>query len=260
MSSTDSVILKFLGGKPVIWQDVCLIYSPTLGEIRDIGLDQFYKYLSVIQIEKPSDIKEDTEEGRLLKELLSKISEFEYMIFIAQEDIKFAELEKKAFNFFIHEDIQIIENPPSIVIGDPAERRVITKDNFDEFKYYISLGCALIDVSEEQIVILPTDSESTKEIKRKLIEGRRAREKAKKKKQGNKNSDIKFSDLVGSLATGSSSLNILNIWELTYYAFQDQLKRMSWQEEFDINTRAAIGGAKISKEKLQHWIKTMTFK
>jgi hypothetical protein len=35
---------------------------------------------------------------------------------------------------------------------------------------------------------------------------------------------------------------------------------MGWYEEFNINSRAAMAGAKISKEKLSHWIKNMTFK
>ena len=52
---------------------------------------------------------------------------------------------------------------------------------------------------------------------------------------------------------------ILNVWDLTYYAFQDQLRRMSWREEFDINTRASLAGAKLDKKKLSHWIKSMTF-
>ena len=50
-----------------------------------------------------------------------------------------------------------------------------------------------------------------------------------------------------------------NVWDLTYYAFQDQLKRMSWREEFDINTRASLAGAGLDKNKLSHWIKTMSF-
>jgi hypothetical protein len=52
---------------------------------------------------------------------------------------------------------------------------------------------------------------------------------------------------------------MLNVWDLTYYAFQDQLKRMSWREEFDINTRASLAGAKLDKNKLSHWIKSMSF-
>lgn len=93
-----------------------------------------------------------------------------------------------------------------------------------------------------------------------MLKGRRDREAAKKKK--NKNSgehELELSDLIASLAIGADSYNMFNIWDLTYYAFQDQLKRMNWREEFDINTRASLAGAKINKNKLSHWIKSMTF-
>ena len=93
-----------------------------------------------------------------------------------------------------------------------------------------------------------------------MLKGRRDREEAKRKaKKKNGETDIELSDLIASLAIGNNGYNMLNIWDLTYYAFQDQLKRMSWREEFDINTRASLAGAKIDKNKLSHWIKSMTF-
>ena len=86
------------------------------------------------------------------------------------------------------------------------------------------------------------------------------REEAKKKiKKRDGESELELSDLIASLTIGSNTYNMSNVWDLTYYAFQDQLKRMSWREEFDINTRASLAGAKIDKNKLSHWIKTMSF-
>ena len=46
-----------------------------------------------------------------------------------------------------------------------------------------------------------------------------------------------------------------NVWDITYYSFRDQLKRMGWHEKFDINNRAALAGAKLKKSQLKHWIK-----
>ena len=93
-----------------------------------------------------------------------------------------------------------------------------------------------------------------------MLKGRRDREEAKRKaKKKNGETDIELSDLIASLAIGNNGYNMLNVWDLTYYAFQDQLKRMSWREEFDINTRASLAGAKLDKDKLSHWIKTMSF-
>ena len=51
-----------------------------------------------------------------------------------------------------------------------------------------------------------------------------------------------------------------NIWNITYYAFQDQLKRMGWHERFNINNRAALAGAKIDKSELKYWIKSIKSK
>lgn len=94
-----------------------------------------------------------------------------------------------------------------------------------------------------------------------MIEGRKKVAKAKKKeaKKKGEGGDLELSDLIGSLTIGSNSYNLTNVWDLTYYAFQDQLKRMGWHEEFNINTRASLAGAKLDKNKLSHWIKSMTF-
>ena len=108
---------------------------------------------------------------------------------------------------------------------------------------------------EQDIEFLDSDTERVRALKIQMLEGRKKRAAAKAKADGK--DGLKFPDLVGSVAVGCEGLNINNIWNLTYYAFQDQLKRMSWHEEFDINTRAAMAGAKIGKDKLSHWIKSM---
>ncbi len=72
MNLTDSEVLKFLKGGPVLIEDICAIYSVTLGEIVDVGYDKFQKYLGILTSSKPIDIKGDNE----LSSLLSGISDF----------------------------------------------------------------------------------------------------------------------------------------------------------------------------------------
>ena len=123
------------------------------------------------------------------------------------------------------------------------------------------MACAMLDKREETIKFLPTDTPKVRELKQKMLKGRKDRAAAKKKeaKKKNEGGELNFTDLIGSLAIGSNAYNLTNIWDLTYYAFQDQLKRMGWYEEFNINTRASLAGAKLDKNKLSHWIKSMTF-
>lgn len=77
MSSTDGNVLKFLCGLPVIYEDICVIKSPSLKEIAAEGLDRFYQYLSFMTIRKP------TMENEELQKLLSPLSDFEYLVLLS---------------------------------------------------------------------------------------------------------------------------------------------------------------------------------
>lgn len=258
MSSTDEKVLRLLHGKPIIFKDICLIYSPILDELANIGMNKFYQYLAMILVEKP--VPDDEE----MKELIKKLSTFEYLLLLTKMDVEREKMIREAFQFFTHEQVIFTLEPPSVVFGDGTEKRILTKNDFDEFQRDVQLCCASLNVDEDTIEFLETDSPKVRELKEQMLRGRKEREKAKAKASAQKNdekSNLKFSDLVASLCTGSTNgINLLNVWNLSYYAFQDQLKRMGWHEEFNINTRAALAGAKIDKDKLSHWIKTMTFK
>jgi hypothetical protein len=54
--------------------------------------------------------------------------------------------------------------------------------------------------------------------------------KAKAKKAAQEKSDMKMSDLIGSMTLNDCGLNMTNIWDITYYAFHDQLKLMGWRD------------------------------
>ena len=81
--------------------------------------------------------------------------------------------------------------------------------------------------------------------------------KAKAKKAAREKTDLNFSDLIASITINDCGLNMDNIWNITYYAFHDQLKRMGWRDQFNINNRAALAGAKLKKSQLKHWIRSI---
>ena len=199
-------------------------------------------------------------ENEELKELLSPLSDFEYLVLLAQMDPENQKLISAAFQFFTGDKPTFVNTPVSIILGDITEKRVLTKDNFTGFSELIALACAMRNPKEDTIEFLDSDTPRVRALKEKMLKGRRDREEAKKKaRKKDGESELELSDLIGSLTIGSNSYNMSNVWDLTYYAFQDQLKRMSWREEFDINTRASMAGAKLDKSKLSHWIKSMTF-
>ena len=76
-----------------------------------------------------------------------------------------------------------------------------------------------IEVESDEIVIYPDDSPQVKKLKMQMRANREKVRRAKAKKNGK--SDMKFSDLVGSMTINDCGLNMANIWDITYYAFHD---------------------------------------
>lgn len=257
MNSIDDKILKFLCGLPVMYKDVCLVKSPFIKDIAAEGLSNFYQYLSYITLKKP-DVKE-TE----LHKILEPLTDLDYLILRAQMEPKERGIIVSAFEFFTGDKPTFLTSPSQIVLGDVSEKRILNENNFSGFQDLVVLACAMRDPKEAktEIELLDTDTPKVRELKLQMLKGRQDREKAKRRAKENSNnkSDIELSDLIGSLAIGCDSYNLLDIQNLTYYAFQDQLRRMSWHEEFNINTRASLAGAKLDKNKLSYWVKAMTF-
>lgn len=257
MNLTDSERIKLLFGYPLFFKDVCLVYSPLLKEIAEIGMETFFEYYQLLTMSKP--IIED----KSLEEVISKLSDLDFLIKTSFLDQKqFLKLQQ-AFHFFTHEKVMFLQNPSRIIVGDLNEHRVIDEDNFYEFQYYIKAVCSLTS-DEQDIRFSDQDDKNVAALKKKLLEARKKRENLKKKnkktKDNDKNeNDPNFSDLIASLPLGTNgAYNLNTIQNLTYYAFLDQIKRMGWFEEFNMNSRAALAGAKISKSKLTHWIKNLS--
>ena len=109
----------------------------------------------------------------------------------------------------------------------------------------------------EEIIINPDDDPAVIRLKMKMRENREKVRRAKAKQAAREKNDLKFSDLIGSVTINNCGLNMDNIWNITYYAFHDQLKRMGWRDQFNINNQAALAGAKLKKNQLKHWMRSI---
>ncbi len=253
MNLTDNEILKFQKGSPILLDDICAIYPATLGEIVDEGYDNFQKYLSIVTATKPTiDSSKDSE----FVELLKQLSDFQYLLMTASFDKEVNHLLKKAFMFFCHEEIFISMEPTQIVIGPLAEKHILTEEKFYDFQRIIK-RIYFLETEGEEIILRDDDSPEVRQMKLKFLENREKVRRAKAKKAQQEKSDLKLSDLIGSMTINNCGLNMENIWHITYYAFHDQLKRMGWRDQFNINNQAAMAGAKIKKSQLKHWMRSI---
>ena len=253
MNLTDDDILKFQKGSPVSFEDICTIYPATIGEIVDEGYSNFEKYLSILTTEKSSTSNSNDEE---LKQLLDQLTDFQFLLVMTQMDLEINATLTRAFKFFTHEEVIFSMDPAQIILGPVEEKHLLTEEKFYDFRRILK-KMYFIDSAEEEIIIYDNDDAATKKIKMKMRENREKVKKANAKKASQEKSDLKFSDLIGSITINNCGLNMENIWNITYYAFHDQLKRMGWRDQFNINNRAALAGAKLKKSQLKHWMRSI---
>ena len=253
MNLTDNEILKFQKGSPVFIDDICAVYSPTLGEIIDEGYDNFQKYLGILTASKP--VPKQTDETEFT-ELLKELTDFQYLLMMSAIDMDVNSTLKSAFRFFIHDEVIFSLDPAQIIVGPPEEKHILTESDFYDFQRILK-RMYFLELEGEEIIIYEDDSPQVKALKLKMRENREKVRKAKAKKASKDGSDMQMSDLIASLTLNDCGLNIHNIWDITYYAFHDQLKRMGWRDQFNINQRAALAGAKIEKSQLKHWMRSI---
>jgi len=255
MNLTDGDIVKFQKGTPIFFYDICAIFPAKMGEIADEGYEKFQQYLSILTAEKPlPDPKQDKE----FQEFIASLTDFQYILMIVLTDGKASQVFRDAFRFFTHEsEITFLPDPAQIIIGPLDQNHIIDEGKFYEFQSILR-RMYFIEVEGEEIIIYDDDDLMTKRIKMQMRQNREKLRRAKAKKSRQEGNDLKFSDLIGSMPFRECGLNMENIWNITYYAFFDQLKRSGWHEQFEINNRAALAGAKLKKSQLKHWMRSIT--
>lgn len=255
MNLTDDEVLKMQkGNTPIFLDDICALYSPTIGEIVDIGYSKFQQYVSILTAEKPISQKTDDAE---LQKLLESLTDFQYIIMMVMTDREANQIFKEGFRFFTHEDqISFLTSPEQIIIGPLEQSNFMGEREFYDFQRLLKRMC-FIEQDGEEIIIYDDDNPAVRKLKMQRKANREKLRRAKAKKARQEGTDLKFSDLIGSLCFGECGLNGNNIYNITYYMFYDQLKRSGWHEQFEINNRAAMAGAKLNKSQLKHWMRSI---
>lgn len=77
-----------------------------------------------------------------------------------------------------------------------------------------------------------------------------ARLKAKKNK-GQESPDIY--EIIASVCARSPSYNLFNVWQLSYYQFFDQFKRIHLDEEYKYSLEQILAGVDPKKLEIRHW-------
>lgn len=205
----------------------------------EMGTDIYSSRLGLLLMNKQM-IEEIVKEKGADLSIVENLHPLEYLLQSADRDEMFLLELQKAFSTFIKEDVLLLPKINSILIGPMAEKRLITKDNFEDLQTILRIQ------NRKEIPEPPPENESA--IARKM---RLAREKceAVKRKQQQDNGDTQdLADL----------LEIAEVFGIDYknksiYAFYGLLKRYQLKEKWTQDLQMLCAGASPEKIKTKYW-------
>ena len=241
---------KLFFGAAINYNDICWVYPLQIKDIMGIGQDNYNQYLSILC----ADIREIQrllkKEGVPDEDLFSNV--FDYLMLQSMCDRTFFVKLNEAFSTFIREEVHFLFEQQEILIGsDMDRRRILTKENFNDFQNILRAQNAL-PVPEP----IP-ENESPMARKFRL---RKEQVAEAKRKQAQRNGEaISLFDSISTLMTLNPGVTFDNIKNLTIYQFKDLLARAQAKYKYDLDIRMIAAGADPKKIKPKHWFGKLDF-
>jgi hypothetical protein len=240
---------SLLSPLPVYINGLCQIYHLTLMDLYKITEQQYNMYLSILCF----DIDSLENKDEILK-INQDIKTFDLIVQNCISDEMFKNNVINGLELFLREKVNFIinenENIVFFYIGELNEdenikNRIINRDNYELIKEALKLmNCLQVEHNYKKM-------------------GKKARELAEKQKKaremivkikGNSGDVLSFSDLISAFCSYSRNVNIMNVWDMTIYQFDNQFKRMQLLNDYEIGIQGLLHGADPKKINVKHFI------
>lgn len=205
--------LSLLRGEPIFIKNIGMIYPLTLGDIQNLGEENFIILVNLLSFESQTADENNWFCSDTTKELSSIMC--------------------WALSVVLKSTVKFKNSRYQISQGGE-----ITKDNFRELAYVIKRQYCLKTMSTENYA-----NTKAKEIAERI---KKAKSHIKTKAD-----HLSLNDIISSLAAKHPNLNLFNIWDLTIYQLYDQFKRIQLIDDYDFSIQANLHGADIKK--IKHW-------
>ncbi len=265
--------LKLLAGLPLSVNGIGSIQPVKLREVAKIGESKYNEYLSYMCMDIDNlNIEDETKEEmkskgitpfililsqclqdkseEFLKTIQDAFSFFlkEKTIFIPQLNIFFLGSEDRLNDFLNNvKDAGSKEDLEKILEGE----KTVNENNFNEFVDVLKVQNCLGDKQEEEKY--KPSNKKAQEIADKL---KKSKEKINKIK-AKKGETLDLGDLISAYSAYSNSVDIIKVWELTFYQFNNQFQRTQLINDYEINIQSLLHGADPKKTKIKHFVSKM---
>lgn len=218
---------------------VCKVYPGMMDEMLEMGSDVYSKRLGILLLSSDDIAKIITKKGGDAKEFDDE-SPLVYLLKSAEaSDMFLLELEA-AFSTFIKEEILLLPKINAVLVGPMAEKRLITKDNFEDFQTILRLQ------NRREVPTPPPENES--EFARNLRLKAEMRDAVKRKQQQKQGGTQELADL----------LEVAEVFGIDYknksiYAFYGLIQRHQLREKWTQDIQMLCAGADSKKIKAKYW-------
>lgn len=221
-----------------------ILHQPTIKEISMMGEEDFFKAMQLLLIDKSSLNKDKID--------LSSVNNFQIFIAVVNEpEAKELKQLMKDFLLMLFPAAKASFTPQSIMIMENGEVKVVDENNFDYLQRIVKLIFCLNDKKEDEIEYNIDESDArAREIKEKLLKGRR---RAAEAKQENEQSVFNIYMSMISVALG---ISLLELNQYTMFQLFDTVERYSLYTSYDLDIKSRLAGAKGEKP-VENWTKNI---
>lgn len=247
---------KLLSGG-VIHIDGCPTYKVTLQDMADYGFTQMQNIIALMATDDSSaskflsNIPDGCEVSTFYVLMVGVVQELEQII--ETNKIQESDLYNSVIAFltlFFRNKVCFDKNTGFIVKDDKNEEIfVLNESTYNQFRNILKYRNCFVDIEDV------CDENPANEIVARLLEKKRMlKEKIRKSKSIQDESDITMSDLI-SIFAEAEKMPLQDVYcNYDIYQFNNQFNRLKIMDDYHVNIQALLAGAKSEDVKLQHWI------
>ena len=235
---------------PLEFINVGKIKCPKLIDIAEISYYTYSLYIAHLRMTPEEYFEAYHKDEEIDFNYVLNLTKFD----LIKNDDRFRKIIQSALNFFFEESFEyypeygaflsVVEND-----GQKTATGIINEDNYIQ----------VVEVILQRVHITPDENEVDDISKVKNKRGRKiyermmkARKKFKKAKANNP--DLTLANIIAAVATRSSNLNWVNIWDITIFHLFDEFERLQINDRYNIaSTQVAAWGDKDNKFKFGLW-------
>jgi len=234
--------MKLLRGTGVKIDKLGTIYPVTIGDIENVTMNKYNQYLNVLCV--------DTEDIKRLLEITEDIQTFDFIYLNCIRSEEYKNIVIDALQFFFKEEVSLKENY-GFYLGDFNDCRFINPDNYEEIKLILKKMNCLVSEVEEKEKYNPAN-EKARQIAEKLKKSKKIIKEIKRKESDGETLDLY--DLISILVSYGNGIDIFNVWNLTFFQFNNQFNRMKIMKDYEVSIQILMNTTEPDKIKYQHWL------